>query len=162
MEFEFPFNIPTVASIIETINKSFYGHKEWLDKYSTNQVIWTPEDIKKPVENNYYLKDILWKNIYPDYELIFDEKLDSELKQRAGNFAIAIDSNYKNRPYFKTRIFNKSLLTDILHGQVIPREFQKYEILTWRLESSKTNFNDFSDYLFAELKETQTRARNNN
>ncbi|MBS3176263.1 hypothetical protein J4457_03435 [Candidatus Woesearchaeota archaeon] len=128
-----PIDMATVVNFVSSITRAFYRNELGVTDFSINPTFWNPDDIGHPCQYDLPSDQVDLPGLY--HRLHSGVGL-APLAARAAEFAVAINVSHKiETPYrqphwregnLKTRIFNKTLLEDLISGQTIPaaeREF---------------------------------------
>ena len=138
--FQAPFELAEVANLITSIGNAFYASKNWGGGSAGNvrvgTAFWTPDDINTNTENIPSGTDLA-----RCYQRAAERRALGALAPIAPQFACAvnverwIDGGFFSAGYWdlrvKTRVFNKSLLEDLLSGQPIPAVVREYVIVSY-------------------------------
>ena len=139
-----------VADFVAALTKSFYGHEGYGSGLTTQIVFWSPDSIVYPNEN-------LPSGLEQAYQAVYERRLLPQLANFADQFAVAVNADYKGKVELKTRVFNRTLLLDILKGQTFAPTVCEFVISTWHW-SSKSWWQKFISHRDALVREAQQRV----
>lgn len=124
-------SITDVVALIESGYCSFYGKYDLSHELKIRTDNWKPNAIKDDYETQSRMP--VEENMQRNYSLLRDRNMLSNLKQRMTDFAATVRA-YTGSPEddqnleVTTRIFNSTLLKDVLHGQIFQPNSSSYVI----------------------------------
>lgn len=102
----------------------------WRD-ISSNVSFWESSSITDPDSSMDSNKDLMGGETLKLYYRIFERELEGKLRARANEFAARVNYYYGNDTVVISRVFDLSLLKDILRGQLVPDVLREFEIYSW-------------------------------
>lgn len=172
--FKAPMQLSVVADLILSITDAYYRNDKQVNAHETSLTYWTQEDINADNSTIDKLPSVDGSYIKTNYQaLISNGNLDL-LRARASDFCIAvntqvslwIDGFWGKKAsnwhwHLKTRIVNKTLIQDIINGQVVPAAVNEFIISTWNDGCGDGWLESFCAIRNSRIREAQQRIQQN-
>lgn len=153
MSIEVPLTISQIANLVKNISIAFWA-AEKEDTASAKILFWDGSDIRDCESSLFPSDSDLWHWIVT----LYNRKTGGRLEERAQDFAVTVQAFSKGSYKLKTKIFNASLLYDLVNGQTIPPQLRKYIVWSTR-NCYEGEFEKFIDWRDEELKRAERISR---
>jgi len=148
-----PITIAQIANLVES------GYRAFLKKnnsyVNTKLDFWQPQMIIFP--SKYITKNM--NHLYDLYNLVGNRNYRNQLEKYSKEFAVDIKScNNRNYLTSVTRIFNKTLLEDMVTGQTFPAPKKEFVIESYNIRWNNNFFNNWVEYRNMLIDQAQARV----